>query len=440
MQEPSTWAELDARPIPEWFTAAKFGIFIHWGLFSVPAWRTVSDELFGGYAEWYYASVYGNYRNADGSYHADRWGQDFAYRDFAPRFTAEHFDPAEWASLFRRTGARYVVLTSKHHDGYCLWPTSNPHKRGWNAGDVGPCRDLLGDLTDAVRAEGMKMGLYYSVPEWETHASHRCNGGYFIPERDVQRFGLDPAMYPNEILHPQWKELNEKYQPSVIYTDGGEWDLPEEYTRSRELLTWLYREAPNRDEVVVNDRMHVGMPGNHGDYYSTEYSDVEIDGEQHPWEESRGIGHSYGYNRAERLEDYASAAELLDLLVSTVGRGGNLLLNVGPKADGTIPEIQRQRLEEIGGWLEGNDDAIFDTEPLHLELGEGAYAVARDGVVYVLATTHAPMRVELPWRLTAAVDVATGTPLTVEGQQLVLPPQRPLPCATVCTVEGRNLS
>lgn len=282
------------------------------------------------------------------------------------------------------------------------------------------------------------MGLYYSMPEWETHPSHRRDGGYFIPERDVELFGLDANEYPDEILHPQWKELNERYLPSVLFTDGGEWDLDEDYTRSRELLTWLYREAPNRDEVVVNDRMHVGMPGTHGDYFSTEYMDVEGYGARHPWEESRGIGASYGFNRAETPDDYADAGELLDLLVSTVGRGGNLLLNVGPQADGTIPEIQRQRLEEIGKWLEANGSAIFDTQPIHLGLTDGAYAVERDGMLYVLTLSGGPEVVELPWPVTSATNVATGEPLATDGTRLFIPTNRQFPCATACTVAGRN--
>lgn len=440
MSDPLTWKQLDARPIPAWFPQAKFGIFIHWGVFSVPAWRTVSADLFGGYAEWYYASVYGDYRNADPNHHASTWGSDFAYRDFAPKLTADRFDPDDWASLFRRAGARYVVLTAKHHDGFCMWPTNNPHKAGWNVGEVGPHRDLLGELDGAVRAEGMRMGLYYSMNEWETHPSHRRDGGYFVPGCDVDRYGTDVDAYPDAILHPQWKELNERYRPSVIYTDGGEWDFDEDYTRSRELLTWLYRESPNRDEVVVNDRMHVGMPGQHGDYFSTEYSDVEGYGARHPWEESRGIGASYGYNQAEALHDYADAAELLDLLVETVGRGGNLLLNVGPKADGTIPEIQRQRLEEIGEWLDVNGTAIFGTEPLHLPLEDGAYAVEGNGLVYILVTSDGPDVVELPWPVRGAKDVATGTAHTTEGTRIMLPTQRQLPCAMACTVAGRNPS
>ncbi|MBB6334423.1 alpha-L-fucosidase [Schaalia hyovaginalis] len=440
MIEAQTWDQLDARPIPPWYPAAKFGIFIHWGPFSVPAWRTPSDELFGGYAEWYYASVYGNYRNADGDYHARTWGEGFSYRDFAPLLTAERFDPHDWAALFRDAGARYVVLTSKHHDGYCMWPTSNPHKTNWNAGDVGPRRDILGELAGAVRAEGMRMGLYYSMPEWETHRSHRCDGGYFIPEADARKFGIDPDAYPDEVLHAQWKELNERYAPSVIYTDGGEWDLDEEYTRTRELLTWLYEESPNRNEVVVNDRMHVGMPGNHGDYFSTEYCDIEGYGSHQPWEESRGIGKSYGYNQAEAEEDYSTAAELLDLLVSTVGRGGNLLLNIGPKADGTIPEIQRRRLLDIGSWLKANGDAIYDTMPVDLDLPEGAYAVERDGLLYILLTSDGPEALELPQGITRVEDLASGEPIEIEEGCIHPQRNRQLPCAMACTMEGRTLS
>lgn len=440
MSEAQTWDQLDARPTPPWFSAAKFGIFIHWGPFSVPAWRTPSDELFGDYAEWYYASVYGGYRNADGDYHSRTWGENFEYRDFAPMLTAERFNAEEWAALFKRAGARYVVLTSKHHDGFCMWPTRNPHKVGWNAGDTGPKRDVLGELTEAVRAEGMRMGLYYSMPEWETHPSHRCDGGYFIPEADVKKFGIDPAAYPDEILHAQWRELNERYAPSVIYTDGGEWDLDENYTRTRELLTWLYTQAPNRDEVVVNDRMNVGMPGHHGDYFSTEYCDIEGYGSHQPWEESRGIGKSYGYNQAETLDDYSTARELLDLLVSTVGRGGNLLLNVGPKADGTIPEIQRRRLLEIGSWLDVNGSAIYSTAPVDLDLPEGAYAVQGEDRLFILLTTDGPNTITLPNGVTRVNDLSTGEPIDITTGCIHAPTNRRLPFAMACTVTGRTLS
>lgn len=439
-----TWDELDARPIPTWFQDARFGIFIHWGPYSVPAWRSTNNELFGSYAEWYYASVYGPYRNNDGDYHARTWGTEFRYRDFAPLLSAEHFDPQEWAALFQQAGARYVVLTSKHHDGYCMWATDNPHKKNWNCADVGAHRDLLGELTTAVRDAGLRMGLYYSMPEWETHRSHRVNGGYFIPEDDAQRFGMPPERYVDDILHPQWKELNEKYAPSVIYTDGGEWDLDEDYVRTRELLTWLYTQAPNRNEVVVNDRMHVGMPGHHGDYYSTEYADVEGYGEDHPWEESRGIGKSYGYNRAETPDSYLTASQLIDLLIQTVGKGGNFLLNVGPTADGRIPDIQRERLEEIGRWMAVNGSAIYQTRPLSISLPDGVYAVRSHNpsdeadTVYLLCTSQAPSRITLPWPIASAYVMGGKEALPYDGSSIDRGVTTPMPCTVRCTGVERN--
>ena len=160
MREPTTgpeeytasWDSLDRRPIPAWFQEARFGIFIHWGVYSVPAWRRLEEGRYASYAEWYYARVMFNEENGGAEFHQRVFGADFEYRDFAPQFRAELFEPDEWAALFARSGARYVVLTAKHHDGYCLWPTNSPHKRSWNSGDVGPRRDLVGDLTRAVRA------------------------------------------------------------------------------------------------------------------------------------------------------------------------------------------------------------------------------------------------------------------------------------------------
>lgn len=357
-----TWESLDKRAMPKWFNEAKFGIFIHWGVFSVPAWRTVDNTLFGSYAEWYYASVYSNYRNNDPKFHEEHFGKDFLYRDFAPKLTAELFDPSDWAELFKDSGAKYVVLTTKHHEGYCMWPTDNPHKKNWNVMDVGPHRDILGDLTKAVRNEGLKMGVYYSIIDWETNWSHRPEGGYFVPERDRKLFGIDESKYPDEILIPQLKELVTKYEPSLIFSDGGEWDLDENYAKTKEFLAWLYNEAKNKDEVVVNDRFCKDMPGNHGDYYSTEYNDKEGFGVFHPWEESRGIGKSYGFNRAEKLEDYCTSQGLINEMLGIVSNGGNFLLNVGPTADGRIPTLQQERLRDIGRWMKVNGEAIYDSK------------------------------------------------------------------------------
>jgi alpha-L-fucosidase len=169
-----TWESLDSRETPAWFPDAKFGIFIHWGLYSVPAYAPR-----GTYSEWYWHAKDGDQTGkhqaavgrsaATQEFHNRVYGEDVEYSDFRSQFTANMFEPTEWAKVFKRSGAKYVVLTSKHHDGYCLWPSkeaSESFGMPWNSVDSGPSRDLVGELTDAVREEGIKMGLYYSIWDW----------------------------------------------------------------------------------------------------------------------------------------------------------------------------------------------------------------------------------------------------------------------------------
>lgn len=356
-----TWESLDTRPMPAWFNQAKFGIFIHWGVYSVPAWRPLSSKKYASYAEWYYARVIDDFKNGGDAFHRTNFGENFQYRDFAPMFRAELFDPDFWADLFRKAGARYVVLTSKHHDGYCLWPTASPYKKDWNSLAVGPGRDLVGELAEAVRKRGLRLGLYHSIIEWESIPTKRTETGWFLNEKTVEKYRIPLDQYVDKHLLPQLRELVEKYSPALIFADGGEWDFGEDFWKTKEFLAWLYNEAPNREEVVVNDRWCKGMPGKHGDYFSSEYQDTDAVEEDHPWEESRGVGGSYGFNRAENLSDYRTSEELVMELVDVVGRGGNLLLNVGPTADGRIPVIMQQRLADIGGWLKVNGEAIYET-------------------------------------------------------------------------------
>ncbi len=387
-----TWQSLDSRPIPPWFDQAKFGIFIHWGVYSVPAWRPVGDQRYASYAEWYYASVVGDLERGGDAFHRANYGDDFEYRGFAPMFGAELFDPGACADLFARSGARYVVLTAKHHDGYCLWPTKSPCKENWNSGDIGPRRDLVGELTEAVRDRGLRMGLYYSIVEWETNPTHRTESGYFLDQDLIDRYQIPEHVYVEEHLIPQLKELVMNYQPSLLFADGGEWDGDEAYLKTKEFLAWLYNIAPNREEVVVNDRWAKGMPGVHGDYYSSEYADADLGRSEHPWEESRGIGGSYGYNRAENLDDYSSSEALVHELVDVVSRGGNFLLNVGPTADGRIPVIMQERLVDIGEWLRVNGEAIYGTTAwCGVPTGSGdeawtTYYTAKGNDIYAICT------------------------------------------------------
>ncbi|MFC2118230.1 alpha-L-fucosidase [Bacteroidota bacterium] len=358
-----TWESIDKRPVPEWFKDAKFGIFIHWGVYSVPAWRKVTSGLYASYAEWYYARVIGDEKNGGADFHNRNFGKDFEYRQFGPMFKAELFEPDSWADIFARSGAKYVVLTSKHHDGYCLWPTKSPYKKDWNSMTVGPKRDLLGELTEAVRKKGLKMGLYYSIIEWETNKTQRTESGYFIEKKLVEKYGIPKDKYIDDHMIPQLKELVEKYQPSVIFSDAGEWDKTAQEWKTIDFLAWLYNYAPNKNELVVNDRFGKDMPGKHGDYFSSEYNDTDAVGIAHAWEESRGIGGSYGFNRDENIDDYNTSEELVHELIDIVSRGGNLLLNVGPTSDGRIPVIMQQRLIDIGEWLSVNSESIFGTRP-----------------------------------------------------------------------------
>lgn len=386
-----SWEMLDKRPIPEWYQKAKFGIFIHWGPYSIPAYRSVNDELFGSYAEWYYASVYGLYRNQDPEFHQKVYG-NMEYREFGKQFKAELFDPNTMTELVKKSGAKYMVLTTKHHDGYCLWPTKNEHKKEWNSGETGPKRDLAGELKKAAADKGIEFGIYYSIIDWESVPSHRCDGGYFIPEKDVEKYGIGKTRYLEEVLKPQLQELVETYEPTVLFSDGGEWDLTEEESGVREFLSWLYKESPVQDKVVVNDRFYAGMPGCHGDYYSTEYRDKTVG--NHPWEESRGMGKSYGYNRAERPEDYKTAKELIAELASIVSRGGNFLLNIGHMADGTIPVHEEERLQEIGAWMEVCGEAIYGTHACKLE---EISATQKGNCIYVFQNQCEWREISIPW-------------------------------------------
>jgi alpha-L-fucosidase len=363
-QYKANWESIDSRPIPGWFTDAKFGIFIHWGVFSVPAWGPTDASVYDKYAEWYWnkltnteSSVHKNFVD----FHNDVYGADVKYQDFAADFNAEMFKPEDWAKIFKDAGAKYVVLTSKHHEGFTLWPSQESWN--WNAVDVGPHRDLAGDLIEAVRDEGLRMGYYYSLYEWYSP----------LYKSDVNK-------YVDQHMIPQMKDLVTSYKPDILWTDG-EWDHPHEVWKSTEFLAWLYNESPVKDDVVVNDRWGKSTRGKHGGIYTTEYDlvheGVMTETLAHPWEECRGIGGSFGYNRNENLESYSTSEELVHILIDKVARGGNLLLNVGPTADGRIPVIQQQRLKDMGDWLKVNGEAIYETT-----LWEKADEAKQDDVFY----------------------------------------------------------
>jgi len=341
------WESLDSRPVAPWFEDAKFGIFIHWGPYSVPAWSPR-----GTYSEWYqyWMQTKTLFGNGDFSgtevydHHVETYGEDFPYYNFGEMFTAEDYDAEQWAKLFEDAGAKYMVITSKHHDGYCLWPSETASRTWgfpWNAGEVGSKRDLLKELELAVKKTDVKFGTYYSFYEW------------FHPW-----WLTDKKKFVEEHMHPQFKELVEGYQPDIVWPDG-EWSMEPEYWLTPELLTWLFNESPIGETVVINDRWGKGARHKHGGYFTTEY-ESGLEGDK-PWEECRGIGFSFGYNANEPEEDYATAQTLIYMLVNVVSNGGNLLLDIGPDAKGNIPDIMQERLLEMGQWLDVNGEAIYGT-------------------------------------------------------------------------------
>lgn len=352
--------------IPDWYHDAKIGIFIHWGLYSVPGWAPLAGdigELAGerdwrawfennSYAEWYLNSL--KFENGPTrQFHTETYGADFSYDYFAPQFNeaVQKWNPDDWADLFQKVGARYVVLTTKHHDGFTLWPTQHPCPR---KPDYFTSRDLVGELTEAVRARGLRMGLYYSGGlDWA------FNEARIEDRRDVRgTIVQEPEFVDYSVAH--WRELIDRYQPSVMWNDIG-------YPAAAdlgELFAYYYNHVA---DGVINNRFAQatgeGSYSNpHSDFVTPEYASFD-ETQQLKWESCRGVGHSFGYNLAEGDDQLIASDALVHMVVDIVSKNGNLLLNVGPMADGTIPQNQRERLESLGRWLDTNGDSIHGTRP-----------------------------------------------------------------------------
>lgn len=335
-----TWDSLDKRPLPSWYEDAKFGIFIHWGVFSVPS--------FG--SEWFWQNWQGVKSLKYQDFMKQRYPPNFTYQDFGRDFTAEFFNATQWSQIFKAAGAKYIVLTSKHHEGYTLWPSA--YSFSWNSMDVGPKKDLIGELEEAIKGTtDIKFGLYHSLYEWfnPLYVSDKMNN-----------FTTD-VFVRNKII-PEMRELVEKYKPEIVWSDG-DWEAPDTYWKSREFIAWLYNESPVKDTVIVNDRWGHNIMCHHGDIYTC--SDRFNPGKliKHKWENCMTIDKkSWGFRRNADLSEYFTLKELVKELVTTVSCGGNLLMNVGPTKDGIISPIFEERLRGMGEWLAVNGEAIYNTK------------------------------------------------------------------------------
>lgn len=336
------WKSINERGYPWWFSDARLGIFVHWGLYSVPAYA--SKE---GYGEWFYRGLMtgDTARRRIMSLYADTTLPVFEqYAELTKHWKAELWNPDEWAQLFKDAGARYVVLVTKHHDGYCLW--DSPQQPAWNSTVSGPRRNIVEELTAAVHRKGLRMGFYYSLPEWS-------NPRHIWMQDPPKKIGD----YVDNYMVPQFKELVGRYRPDLIFTDG-DWLNSAKQFRSEELISWYYNTVgPN---AIVNDRWGSGTQ--HG-FRTPEYS-AGLSGQgNRPWAECRGIGRSFGFNRNEDVANFLTDRQLIQHFCELVATGGGLTLNVGPMADGTIPFIQQERLLALGRWLKINGEAIYGSEP-----------------------------------------------------------------------------
>lgn len=357
-----TVESLNSHPTPKWFDDDKFGIFIHWGAYSVPAWGPR-----GSYAEWYWAYM-NSPGNATNTYHRDTFGQDADYDDFIGQWKAEKYDPDAWVKLFKDAGAKYLVLTSKHHEGVALYDSK---VSGRDTVDLGPKRDLAGALFKAAREDGgLRAGFYYSLYEWNnpSYTGQPVRNPY--TGAPVPYTGA-PVVddYVDDYMLPQMRELVEQYDPDMLWCDG-QWEKPASYWKTASVIADYYNQAKNREnpkEVAVANRCKIesgNLDSKELDFQTPEYT-VKPDIDPNKWEASRGIAHSYGYNQNEPEEDHLTSDQLIDSLSDIVSKNGNLLLDVGPRADGTIPEIQQQRLLDIGAWLKTNGEAVYGTTYWH---------------------------------------------------------------------------
>lgn len=359
------WHSLDTRPTPAWYDEAKIGIFLHWGVFSVPS--------FG--SEWFWWDWQGAKVPAFREFMERNYRPGFTYQDFAPQFKAEFFDPDRWTEIFKKAGARYVVLTSKHHEGFTLWPSAVSWN--WNAGDVGPRRDLVGDLARAVRNKGgVRFGLYHSLYEWFNPL--------YLADKEA---GFERNDFVARKTMPELVEIVTTYRPEIIWSDG-DWEASDTYWNSTQFLAWLYNDSPVRDTVLVNDRWGKGTPCKHGDFYNCKdhYNPGTL--VEHKWENAMTVDKdSWGYRRNARLADYHTIEELLAELASTVSCNGNFLLNVGPTSDGVILPAFEERLTQMGTWLEVNGEAIYGSRPWRSQndtVTPGVWYTSKNDTVYAI--------------------------------------------------------
>lgn len=367
------WESIQQHKTPEWFKDAKFGIFIHWGAYSVPAYKS----------EWYPRLMYmdQNVVNPDGKlesngpsdvylHHIKKWGATFGYKDFIPMFTAEKFNAEEWVSLFEKSGAKYIVPVAEHHDGFAMY---NSHVTRWNAVKMGPKRDVLGELAKATKAHGLKFGASSHFAFNWNYYQHKKGFDTMDPANyDLYGRPHEPQAQPDQAFLDQWwdrtTDIIDQYPLDLLWFDFY-LDRPAFKDYHPRLAAYFYNKGIERNkEVVLQDKnLHYeAFPA------GTIVLDIErgksANIRKDTWQTDTSVGrNSWGYVKNWQCK---KPGELVDDLVDIVSKNGCLLLNVGPKKNGTIPKDQKEVLLEIGNWLRTNGEAIYGTRPWRT-YGEG---------------------------------------------------------------------
>ncbi|XP_065066489.1 alpha-L-fucosidase-like [Rhopilema esculentum] len=364
-----TWESLDKHQGPAWFDEAKVGLFVHWGVYSVPAFGT--DGVLG---EWFWWAWRGEKRQKWIDFMKKNYRPGFQYEDFAPQFRAEMFDADKWIDIFNASGAKYFIITSKHHDGFTNWKSNISWN--WNSVDTGPHRDIIAELSSKIRSKtDIKFCLYHSLFEW----FHPL----FLKDKSN---GFQTLEYPKTILLPQLYDMVNTFKPHYIWSDG-DWDAGSDYWQSKEFLAWLYNDSPVKDDILVNDRWGKDANCKHGDV-KTCGRDRFDPGKllSFKWENDMTIDHySWGFRRNAPLSDYLTVKNLTDLLAETISCGGNLVMNIGPTADGRITPIYEERLRGFGAWLKVNGEGVYATKPWRKQndtVTPGIWYVTKDSNVY----------------------------------------------------------
>ncbi|KAG8817644.1 hypothetical protein FRC17_011134 [Serendipita sp. 399] len=352
----ATRASLMRHETPRWWRNAKFGIFIHWGVYSVPGWVPT-----GYYEEWYHWWIHNPAQpsNILWNYHRNKYGEDVVYDDFIPGFNGAKFNASQWINLFHDAGAKYFVIVTKHHDGFALFDTEDSTHR--SSVHLGPKRDVLGELMSAAKEEhpDMKRGTYYSMPEWFNPAFKKYGFGnwpgglarnaYNASKWEPYTGHIEGKDYLRDIQEAHMKILAEKYETDIMWCDiGGP-------NRTIEFASKWYNDGIQQNrQVTMNNRCGVAPDFDTPEY--ARFSSIQT----RAWETNEGID-PYGYNQQTRDEDYRSTEAIIHSLVDIVSKNGNYLLNLGPTGEGEIIPAMIERLEEVGRWLGHSGECIYDT-------------------------------------------------------------------------------